>query len=544
MLSWLRNTFWRVVARFRSTDGASPPPRAAAAPPLMPVDLSDAPIPAPIIPAPESAPQGLRQAIDTQQQESSHQQSPHPQLNRSLRRRLSALERARRKRDQFVTPQGQPHVPKHVEHERKQAEPGAPVAEAAPPVDEVPTAEYLIADKHHAGDNEDVLYKETEYYGEYNFRDTILEQLERYFVYLRRMKTCEPDVYGLYKEIGAILVPYASIMPDMATRRYRTKHKPITVMPKLSPWFKQNRPGFGCIAYGANPLAEQRELIESATAKSHDKWIMVPKFMYFHKYEQPPPEVQPMSDGDVYAMSIWWDRPHDPKFKRKHGTPTEYAVFISNDGESLRILRQCETKMVQAVAKRDKKWIAGRRRGSPSFSIPQRCWRIPKTFEDWAEERHEDVQIHLGNIFVNAMNHYEQASYSMVRIAVKKDDMVGVFSVNIRRMAYFFKDRDYVLTEHGGRKPVFHMVRAHERHTVKGTRAVKFHFRGERQFTWAGYQVSITVPGRDHFMLPEYDVGAVDEYWMDAKDKKDSMRMPELAKKMAGWIDSGLGGRR
>jgi hypothetical protein len=256
--------------------------------------------------------------------------------------------------------------------------------------------------------------------------------------------------------------------------------------------------------------------------------------MYFHKYRQAPPEVQPMSGGDIYLMSIWWDRPHDPDFKKKKAGPTEYAVFVSSDGTRLEILRTCKTKMLQVMAKR-------RKNKESHFLIPQRCWQIPKTFRDWADDYHEDVQVHLGSIFTNAMSHYETAQYSMVRIAARKADMTAVFSVNVRRMAYFFKDRDYVLTENGARKPVFHIVRAHERHTTTGTHAVKFHFRGEREFTWAGYQISITVPGRDHFMLPEFDVGVSDEYWIRKGEK--TLGMAELGKKISGWIDSGRGGQ-
>jgi hypothetical protein len=41
------------------------------------------------------------------------------------------------------------------------------------------------------------------------------------------------------------------------------------------------------------------------------------------------------------------------------------------------------------------------------------------------------------------------------------------------------------------------------------------HFRGVRRFTWAGYKVKITVPGKDHPMLEEVDIGMKDAYWAD-----------------------------
>jgi hypothetical protein len=530
MLTWLKQKLWLVVVWLRPPPKVPPHDKAEKLSPGVqpskpwprsaPPDLEPQPISIP----PPSLEVGWTQPVPPEQ---------HPQANRSVRRRLNALERARRRHDKFVTPQGTPPVHKH--HERA---PSVPAPEPAPPVvpePEIPSAELLISDTHFAGGDEDVLYKEAEFYGEYNFRDTILDQLERYFVYLRRMKKNAPDVYALYRQVGAILIPYCSIMPDWACGRAEDeKRKPLTKMPELSPWFKKNRPAFGCFAYGSNPVAEQRELeaSEKERQKKSGKWIIVPKFMYFHKYSQAPPEVQPMSGGDIYSMSIWWDRPHDPDFKSKKAGPTEYAVFVSADGKRMEILRMCKTKMIEIMAKK-------KNRGQ-YFQIPQRCWQIPKTFRDWADDYHEDVQIHLGDIFANAMKHYEDSQYSMLRVAARKDNMTAVFSVNVRRMAYFFKDRDFVLNENGARRPVFHMVRAHERHTTKGTHAVKFHFRGEREFTWAGYQVSVTVPGRDHFMLSEFDVGVTDEYWIQKGEK--TLGMKELGQKINSWIDEGVGG--
>lgn len=535
MKAWLQRTFRFVLIWFKQKP--APPSHN-----YEPIQTLPNPDPMQPPPFPIGGSIGERQPIKveiTEQPkppEPEPEPKPHPQGNRTMRRRINALERARRKHDKFITPQGTPPTPKHIERQPQ------PENEPKPPVivlPEVPTKEFFCVDKHHTGGGEDVLYKEAEFYGEYNFRDTILDQLDRYFIYLRRMKKNDPGSYALYKQVGAILLPYIDIHPDLATNKPdRKRHKPHTTMPKLSAWFKKNRPGFGCFVYGANPVAEKFELGESEKEKlkKTGKWITVPKFMYFNKYSKPPPEVQPMSGGDVYCMSVWWDRPHDPSYKRKAGGQTEYAVFISADGEEIQILRMCKTKYIDVLAKKHKK-------DNFYFKIPQRCWQIPKTFKDWADDFHEDVQIHLADIFVEAMHRYEQSQYSMIRIAAKKDDMTAVFSVNVKRMAYFFKDRDYVLTENGTRKPVFHMVRAHERETVTGKHAVKFHFRGEREFTWAGYQISITVPGRDHFMLSEFDIGTVDEYWIDKKEMKDYMMPDQVGKMIVDGIESGLGGK-
>lgn len=520
MLSWIRRTFWQMVARFRAEQHAAPPIVPAPQPPLPREPVTGPEPPEPVVSVP-AAPTG----------------------NRQMRRRISALERARMKHDKFITPQGTPPVPK-PKQEHVTTTPHAVVP--ASDDDDVDDNEALIADRHHTGGSEEVLYKETEIFGEYSFRDTILEQLERYFVYLRRMKLHDPQSYGFYKELGATILPYSAInVRGNAREEKEDKDWSKEKVPPLPTHFKANRPSFGCYVYGANPATEAEELEETEKRKkTTHQWMWIPKFMYFTKYREPPPELQPMSGGDIYKMSIWWDRPHDPnpKHANRKGGPQEYGVFVSRDGNHLQILRTIETKMVQ-IERKKKKHNA---HGNVHFytTIPQRAWRIPNDYQEWAESRGANVQTFLQKIFVDAVSVYEHSNFSMIRIEARKDDMVAVFSVNVRRMAYFFKDRDYVLTANGGRKSVFHMVRAHDRHTKHGVVHVKFHFRGEHEFTWAGYQISVTVPGRDHFMLPEMDVGFHDEFWREEDDEEEWIDAPELGKKMHEWIKQGLGGSK
>ena len=459
--------------------------------------------------------------------------APAPAGNRQQRRRLSALERARRKHDKFITPQGQPPIHIHKAHPEEVVK-----SEPKPEPIIVDDKEVFIADRHHTGGEENVLYRETEFYGEYNFRDTILEQLERYFIYLRRMKANDPQSYGLYKELGATILPYSAVSVRGEAREGNYDDKPWPKeIPPLPPFFNKHRPAFGCYVYGANPASEKEELDESKKGKfkKENMWLCIPKFMYFTKYKEPPPEMQPMSGGDIYLMTIWWDRPHDPDSKiakRKGGVPEEYGVFISTDGKEICILRMIETKMVPVLAKGKNRY----------FNIPQRAWRIPHRYDEWAERKGLDAQTFLATLFVNAARTFERSNYSMIRVEAKKEDMTAVFSVNVRRMAYFFRDRDYVLSPSGTRKAVFHMVRAHKRRTKHGTSAIRFHFRGEHEFTWAGYQVSVTVPGRDHLMLPEVDIGFHDGYWLE--EDEGTMDAPEVGKMIHGWIKEGVGGKK
>jgi hypothetical protein len=61
------------------------------------------------------------------------------------------------------------------------------------------------------------------------------------------------------------------------------------------------------------------------------------------------------------------------------------------------------------------------------------------------------------------------------------------------------------------RQRALHLVRPHVR--SDGV-AVKAHFRGARKFTWAGYEVLVTIHGLDHMPLPEWNPGYADQHWL------------------------------
>lgn len=456
--------------------------------------------------------------------------------NRAERRRF---EHARRRHDKFVEAGGP--VPLKGPARPKREAPAQTIIPPPPPIaDDFTNGNFDIIDKHHV-DRSRVLYEESEMYGEFNFRDTILDQLERYFVYLHRMKR-DPDAYGFYKQIGATIIPYLAagyrdrINPNRARDGRNIRADDL----KLPPWFKVNRPAFGCIAYAIDPHMEQVEIDASARDKQH-RTVWFPKFMYFTKYKQPPPELQMISGGDIYKLTIWWDRPHDPKFKRKQGSPQEYGVFVSADGEHLQVLRVIDTKFVEIPSKREHhRRGVYRKRDLGNFAVPKRAWHFPSDFEAWAKEQGCDMQELLINLFCDAARAIEMSGYSMVRVEARKDDAVAVFGVNVRKLAYFFQDRDTTLNASGSKERVFHMVRAHDR---RG-QAVKFHFRGLKQFEWAGYHVSITVPGRDHFMPQEIDIGVSDDYWIDKADRKKYMTNTEAGKLIADAIHDGRQGMR
>jgi hypothetical protein len=401
-----------------------------------------------------------------------------------MRRAKAAYERARRKHDKFVKPEGTEPIPIPITMRPDSPAPRKEVRTVAEPDQFDDPNDKLIVDEWLQGSGDKVLFEGSEFYGEFNFRDTILDQLDRYWVYLDRMRKHDRDAYEFYKILGATLMPYSATHTwTTKPTEFKDKRTPEELEQyrreiELPPWFKTKWPAFGCVAFGINPVEEKIEI----TKNSKGWYQSTPKFMYFRKLKRSPWTVQPVVTGKVYSLTIWWDRPNDPKRPWKWGRPQEFPIHISNDGK-LRVLKT-------------------RQRSSGKIG-PWWDWRIPHDYDNWATQHGLDAQSHLTHMFCDCVKHVEFADFSMLRVEITKDDMHAIFGISPRRMAYFFQDRDIVLTAKGRKRRVFHFVRPHIR---KDGAAVHAHFRGLKEFHWASYDVRITVPGRDHMLLSEFDV--------------------------------------
>jgi hypothetical protein len=459
------------------------------------------------------------------------------QGNRAARRQAAAWERERMKRDKFVTPKGElpvktPRPPRAPKITPPDSDPAA-IPTTLEPVRLVHEANQIMMD-------DGVGFPENEIWGEFAFRDTILDQLDRYWVYLARMKKHDNDAYEFYKQLGATVVPPVHWFLHKGAR-WKEDDKPMKAKPlkPLSPWWKQHRPGFGCVTYGIYSKVEEDEMAARFEGKDRNKRMWVPKFLYFVKYRQPPANVQPCSGGDVYKMTVWWDRPQDEKMSKKHqGVPEDYAVFVSADGSDVHVLPMHETEFLPI---RRKHASHGYKRGK-TFTVPHRHWTIPKHYVNWAKHHGLDANTFLSSLFLDAAHSVEMAEYSMVRVAVHNEGLCAAFGVDVRKLPYFFQDRDIVLTDSGAaRKRAFHLVRPHVR--ASGA-AVKMHFRGEKDFTWAGYQVNITIPARDHFMLTDFDVGVDQMNEVPKRERKNYMVEKKVAAMLVDKMKRGVGGSR
>jgi hypothetical protein len=411
--------------------------------------------------------------------------------------------------------------------------------------------------------------EDREQWGQYYFRDQILDQLDNYFAYLKRMRREDKDAYELHSKLGI------QIMPQSAVNAF-DKWRNDAEEAELSAWWLATRPGFGAVSYGIDrrslhyesgfiadlspeefaklrpreretPENEQTYRIGTVTKarevhnKTLDKTVeagtmWVPKFLYFSKYKKPPTEVQKVVDGDVYSMTVYWDRTDDHvsrKWLKQHrgGIPQQYAVCVEKSTGKVRVLRQLIDSSVRL-----------RDRWGDHFRIPNKRWGVPTDYLNWAVGREQhSPEDYLRRCFIEAALMYESAALgSLVRVEVTKGNLSAVFGVEIKRTSYFFKDRDVTLTTSGTRKPIFHIVRPHPRKTKHGEVMVPMHFRGLKEFEWAGYKVAITIPGRDHFVLPEIDIGMVQVE--DDMIGKGYITEGELGKRLKRHLKEGLGG--
>ena len=339
--------------------------------------------------------------------------------------------------------------------------------------------------------------KPSDAYGQFFFREQILDQLDDYFGIARRMRRFDPQAYALYSRIGAHIMPYKGdkwhFTDSGDEAQLVSDGQDGALWGRLSPWWKLNRPSFGAIAL-VHPNIDRKER-QSAKKKPEDGGQIYPRFIYFTKYApgKAPPEVELTYAGDIYVCTVYFtdkDRPDEIDL------PEQFPIYISPDNE-VRLLK---------VRMNRHRTINSKWKGYRQFSVRDRHWGIQPQFELWARQHKLTAPLLMRHLFIDAANTWEAAQYSMTRIDVRKYSMHAVFGVDIRRTPYFFRDRDVTaVSASGKRKRIFHIVRAFRRADGK---TVKTHFRGERRFHWNGYEVLITVPGKHHVAMPEFSPGA------------------------------------
>ena len=123
-------------------------------------------------------------------------------------------------------------------------------------------------------------------------------------------------------------------------------------------------------------------------------------------------------------------------------------------------------------------------------------WEYPKIYEGQEQLTHSTSNKRLlEHAFCKRFNAVMRRECA-VNIIVKKGELRATFTVPENRWKYFFKDRIDVMTPSGRKRPIFHAVIAHIRHTKKKDTPVRTHYRGSRDFHWNGYSIKIVMQGK------------------------------------------------
>ena len=333
--------------------------------------------------------------------------------------------------------------------------------------------------------------------GEFYFKHNILDRLGSYFKYLERMKKFDREAYDLYAKIGIKLTPAVV---------YGSTGICLNI---LEPWVNKNRPTFGAIIIDRenDPAKRDSELSDTFSIKKKDDWMPnLYTLIHFHKLS--PRHIrktyQPTNCPDVYEVTMYHDTVKDAELKeRGTGVGDSFAVALADDG-TVHVLKNLINTPQRIRIKK------GSERGK-TFNITRKSWDLSEGLKWVAADHKQDPFEYVKNTFVLAFNYFALEQGSMTKIEVERDGVHGAFSVSARRTAYFFKDRDTTaLASDGRRKRIFHIVRPHNRFLAsEKVTAVKMHFRGERKFTWNGYRIAITIPGRDALDLTEFNVSGI-----------------------------------
>ena len=321
----------------------------------------------------------------------------------------------------------------------------------------------------------------------FSLKRDVLDNLERYQMYIKRLKHADPKAYIQYRRLGAYIIP-----PDGEANLNR-----------LEPGFLKAMPSFFAIMINKESPREDPE----------ENRGISPRFCYFQRYDKTPYGIE-HTNGLIYVATIYYD---DSKVWAQWSTGTLFhcAISVVPDG-TVQALRMLKTE-TQVLRHRSGHW-----RGRDTTISHQR-WGLPNA--DW-QEKYKDgssLSVKLVNVFHLGANFWLHcACSSMIRITANKDNVTMPFVIQPTDVPAFFSDRDLVVNQNGRKKRVFHMVRTHPR---VGSKGVRMHFRGLRQFRWNNYDIAITVPGYTNvdiadLSIPAYEWeedGSIPEGMMDTE---------------------------
>ncbi len=311
------------------------------------------------------------------------------------------------------------------------------------------------------------------------FRETILDRLDRYMVYIKRLKKYDPSTYDLYRSVGGTIAHFDNVLIN-----------------RLDDIWKKDRPAFGCLFF-PEEFVREKEIDRIGTP-----------FGYFQKVVMKKDRVEPHV-GDLYEVTLYWDKKEHKKLFKKSGFGITFYVDVLPNGD-IKPLRSLQTRYVEHHSRQKINCTVGnktRMKAVGIYKTPETYMGLPPVLgdADWLKEINFDTAEDAAHFyFVTLANAWKESEKSPWRIIAERRGVCASFRIGINNAPTFFKDRDLYVNENGRRKKVFHYVGEHKRMTMGGTEStVRAHFRGQRKFLWNEYHIVIAVEEYHHASLSD-----------------------------------------
>lgn len=330
-------------------------------------------------------------------------------------------------------------------------------------------------------------------------KNEILHNLDKYFKYIRQMKKADKESYDLYRKIGAQFISTQTIdgFED-------------TISLDLPERWKSVRPSFGCIFMPAEHDEKKEKKEDSIN----------PRFIYFRRHKSLSGNVQAVPAGwDLYTFHIAF------YFENREHT---YDAAVAIDGDNQ--VHALQIKISDDLVINTKRGV---NRGK--YLVKRKKWALPDLGENRKGKPKDQV---IKESFCLAANFWELAQFKEVEVRAVKGSLAARFNITGTDTARLFQDRQRIENK---KTRIFHAVRPYVK---KNGKSVKLHFKGERNFNWNGYEISIYVPGKDFAAyLPEFEAAAIPEEEFDASDRDglDSKKLGEfIVKNTVGNVPNKL----
>jgi hypothetical protein len=300
---------------------------------------------------------------------------------------------------------------------------------------------------------------------DYGNIEELLSDLDRLFGVLVKLRMPIDDIRQMMT-FGIFIAPAST--PDWSVQIDRAMVKP-----------------FGLPGFIATSLAFDRD-------EDH-----VRQFWSAQKVSHPV-GVEMSRNGTIYEFSMYAGSDNDDKVGRainRCGRPLSFFVEICPDGR----VRQLKHKERQGFGP-----MNGSRSNRPEHGESPRRWiHAPIITPDGIRVDPRRAESVAAMVFNLAMQREMNVN---VVARDPKSGMKLVFCVPMHAWKDFFRVR--AAAPGDLRRRMFHFVTGHSRDLKSGQSVVRVHTRGQRQFVWNGYEMTIVLPGRHGCSAAEFNLEA------------------------------------